>query len=696
MLIMGLLQLPAYAGVDPFEETDEADLLRAEHTLVTVASRYAQTIRQAPSLVTVVTGEQIRQYGHRTISDVLRGVAGVYLSVSNESRTLAGVRAISSDDNNKILLLIDGVPWFDGIYNHAWLDDYLPLVHVKQIEVIKGPGSAVYGANAFAGVVNVVTYGPDDLLGGFARVEVGSFARRGLSAVAGGGEAARLRLYARTLDIDGDGLDLTPKGQINVTGTNPRRSISGGLSLQVAGLTLRYDHIDYRHAYFVNPQYDLFGVMTESADEFNLSYANDFLSIRYDISAGPDFHIAPYLYAQRHDNPGTYGWFDPTQDLNPETGEARWGQTLVSAQKLSERYGLGFEGQMRAAAEHITVGGMGVELNHVIELEDLVFEDGAEISSRPITFSGEPGWISDIFFFGQHTWTTNWWLELTAGARMDIHSYAGTFFSPRAGVLIVPDDNGAVKLLYGRAFRAPNARELLVDVVANEDGENSFTNGNAALDPEFIETFEVEASGDPLKNLTLRGASFASWIGDGIGKATGGTGDLGDVYYDNLDGSQITGGEVELEWTPGTWRIGGNYAMTLATDVDTGNWLYEFPMHMGHAHFGHTPVPGLWVAVQADFYGSRPREDWSTDAGLEDGPAFALVHFSMTSDAFIDNRIRADFSVHNVLGTEYATLIPAEDANALTINDDGESVAKYPEDLMGEGRAFVLGLEVSF
>ncbi len=696
MLIMGLLLTPARAGVDPFEEADEEELLRAEQTLVTVASRYAQTIRQAPSMVTVITAEQIRQHGHRTLADVLRGISGVYLSVSSESRTLAGVRAISSDDNNKILLLIDGVPWFDGIYNHAWLDEYIPLVHVKQVEVIKGPGSAVYGANAFAGVINVVTYGADDLVGGFGRLEVGSFARQGLSAVAGGGERARLRLYARVLDLDGDGLDVTPRGLYNVTATNPRRSSSGGVSFQTAGLTVRYDHVDYRHTYFVNPQDDLLGVLTESADEFNLSYANDYLSVRYDIAMGPDFQISPYLYAQRHDNPGAYGWFDSAATVDEETGEITWGQTLVSAQKLSERYGVGFEGQMRAAAEHITVGGMGAELDHIIQLEDLVFEDGATDPARPVTFSGEPGWITDIFFFGQHTWTTNWWLELTAGARMDMHSYAGTFLSPRAGVLIVPDDNGAVKLLYGRAFRAPNARELLVDVVADADGSNPFTNGNPGLLPEVIETFEAEVSGDPLKDLTLRGASYASWIGDQISKATDGTGELGDAYYDNIGSSQITGGELEVDWRPGEWRLGGNYTLTLATDVENARPLYEFPVHMAHLRAGHAPIPGLWLGLQADLYGARPRADWSPDAGLKDGAPFGLLHFSMAFDGFVDSRIRADLSVHNLLDTEYETLIPAEDANALTTDEDGETVAKYGSDITGEGRALVVGLEVSF
>lgn len=696
MWITGLLLTPAHAGVDPFEEPDETELLRAEQTLVTVASRYAQTIRQAPSMVTVVTAEQIRQHGHRTLADLLRGISGVYLSVSNESRTLAGVRAISSDDNNKILLLIDGVPWSDGIYGHAWLDEYIPLVHVKQVEVIKGPGSAVYGANAFAGVINVVTYGADDLVGGFGRVELGSYARQGLSVVAGGGERVRLRLHARMLSLDGDGLERTPGGQYNVTATNPRRSLSGGLSLQTAGLTMRYDHVDFRHTYFVNPQDDLLGVLAESAEPFNLSYASDYLSLRYDVSLGAELQISPYFYAQQHDNPGVYGWFDSAVSADEDTGALTLGQTLVSAQKRSERYGVGIEGQVRAGAEHITVGGMGTELTHVTQLEDLVFEDGASSPSRPVTFSGEPGWITDVFFFGQHTWTMSWWLELTAGARMDTHSYAGTSLSPRAGILIVPDDNGAVKLLYGQAFRAPNARELLVDVVADGNGENPFTNGNPDLLPEVIETLEAEVSGDPATNLTLRGASYASWIGDQISKTVSGDGALGDRYYDNLGGAQIVGAELEVDWTPGRWQVGGNYALTLATDADTGNALYEFPAHMGHLRAGSAPVDGLWIGLQADLYSARPRAAWSPDAGLADGDPFGLLHLSLTSDGIASGRVRIDLSVHNLLNTAYETLIPAGDANALTTDDDGGLVAKYSGDLTGEGRAAVLGVELDF
>lgn len=153
---------------NPFREPDESDLSRLEQELVTVVSRYAQAARKAPSIVTVVSAREIEEHGWRTVSDVLRGLPGIYVWASEEGRDLATFRGIVSSDNNKILLLVDGQPWYDGAYTHAWIDAWLPISNVKQIEVIKGPGSAIYGTNAFSGVINVVTYGAEDLEGAHA------------------------------------------------------------------------------------------------------------------------------------------------------------------------------------------------------------------------------------------------------------------------------------------------------------------------------------------------------------------------------------------------------------------------------------------------------------------------------------------------------------------------------------------------
>ena len=142
-----------------------------ERKVVTVATRYAQTVEQAPSIVTVITAADIRQFGYRKVTDILQSIPGIYIKTSKEGRDLAWFRGVISDDNNKILLLVDGVPWYDGGYTHAWLDEYIPLFHVKQVEIIKGPGSAVYGTNAFSGVINIVTYTPEELDGGMVRFQ---------------------------------------------------------------------------------------------------------------------------------------------------------------------------------------------------------------------------------------------------------------------------------------------------------------------------------------------------------------------------------------------------------------------------------------------------------------------------------------------------------------------------------------------
>ena len=107
------------APVDPFTVPDDSSAFRWEEELVSVASRYAQTVREAPAIVTVISDREIRERGFQNLADVLRSVPGIYLSVSPEGRSLAWFRGVVSPDNNKFLLLVDGVPWYDGVYNRA-------------------------------------------------------------------------------------------------------------------------------------------------------------------------------------------------------------------------------------------------------------------------------------------------------------------------------------------------------------------------------------------------------------------------------------------------------------------------------------------------------------------------------------------------------------------------------------------------
>lgn len=693
-LLAGLMALGVAqaAPKDPFAEPDESELFRAELELVTVASRFAQTVRQAPSIVRVVSAGDIRRSGHRTLSDVLRSIPGVYISVAKESRDLAWFRGVTSSDNNKFLLMIDGVPWYDGVYTHAWLDEYIALDHVRQVEVIKGPGSALYGTNAFTGVVNVVTLDGRSLDGGRIRALVGSDGRVGASVVQGErvlvrGHEVDVRAYARALNSDGDGLDTVPRGRSNVNGLDPRRSLNAGVKLSVDGLNLSVDVVDYRHTYFVNEQDDALDVLLSDPDDFALRYRNSYLSISYEVELGDLGKVEPYLYSQRHDNPGSYAWFE---DLSVNGSSAEWQTTLVETEKDSSRHGVGLVGTLIPATNHATVAGVGVEGTHIGHLEDIQYDDLSHDPVSPSSFQAPPGWITDAFVFAQHSWAAAWWMELTGGARLDYHSYFGPFVSPRLGGLLMPGDLLLVKLLYGRAFRAPNARELLVDVGTDGEGANLFTNGNPGLDPEIIDTLELELTFSPDPDLELRVGGFASGIEQEIVKVSGDNEALGDEFYANQGSTLAVGVELELNLERGPATLDLSYSWTRAVDRLTGFQVYEFPPHMAASRLGVRPVEPVIFTVMAEVVGPRPRIDWAPDSGLGDGAPYALLHGGLVVDGLTRGRTSVDLSVRNLLDTRYATMVPREDANA--VNDDG--TARYPEDLEGQGRTVMVQVEV--
>ncbi|MGR3220505.1 MAG: TonB-dependent receptor, partial [Candidatus Anammoxibacter sp.] len=134
---------------------DELNWLREEN-YVTIATKSKLKISKAPSIVTVITAEEIEDMGFRTLPEVLRIVPGFdIIKDAGFGKILSGVRGIR-DADNKIKVLIDGhslnMPYNGGA---ALFFDDLPLKNVKKIEIIRGPGSALYGANAFLAVINI-------------------------------------------------------------------------------------------------------------------------------------------------------------------------------------------------------------------------------------------------------------------------------------------------------------------------------------------------------------------------------------------------------------------------------------------------------------------------------------------------------------------------------------------------------------
>lgn len=153
------------------EERTEAILeeirwLQAE-SIITIATRHEIPIRRAPGIATVITAKQIKQMGFRTLVDVLKTVPGYDISMEqNGSREIAVRGWLGDTSSEKVKVLIDGHSVNDARFGSAtWNFHDLVVENIKRVEVIRGPGSALYGQNAFLGVVNIVTKDTDDIDG---------------------------------------------------------------------------------------------------------------------------------------------------------------------------------------------------------------------------------------------------------------------------------------------------------------------------------------------------------------------------------------------------------------------------------------------------------------------------------------------------------------------------------------------------
>ena len=150
------------------------DLGEVQVNTVVAASGFEQKITEAPSSISIVTAEEIKRYGYRTLADILASLQGFNVSYDRNYAFL-GTRGVSLGDfNSRILLLVDGHRVNNNINDSAAIgtDFILDVDLIDHVEVIRGPGSVLYGNNAFFGVINIVTRKVD---GVEASGEYGSF-----------------------------------------------------------------------------------------------------------------------------------------------------------------------------------------------------------------------------------------------------------------------------------------------------------------------------------------------------------------------------------------------------------------------------------------------------------------------------------------------------------------------------------------
>jgi outer membrane receptor protein involved in Fe transport len=517
-------ELVAMGFFQDFEELDLESLLKPQEVAVSVASRSPQPIEQAPAAVSLVRSEEIRDLGVRTLEELLRLLPGVDVTTDNLGRPRIEMRGIPSGrtrgGSETVLILLDGQRLNEDVTGGATnLNLDLPLLHVKQVEVLRGPAAALYGDGAFAGVISIVLDSTAEFMGTELGAGGGSFGTQEYALRSGGIlGGVQISGYVRFKDTSGAQLPV-PRDAQSIADQSLDRPIS------VAPGTTSDDFNSLDASYRFSLREASLGWHTKSEKSKGYIGMADSLGRQNDLTRrqfGMDVtwgHVYPRLgtveargaFLKNEDTellevyPSGYRLV--TSEGSSDFGEpgGLGGVFLQTSLKSSRYTGEALVHRQLAPAHQLTTG---LTLEHVSAADpvasgNLDFRTNTPVppatgSSLGPLVGAVQGANRNIFGLqAQDVWSRSATVQLTAGLRLDHYSDVGTSLNPRLSLVgALPawlqkplpaalEGTLSYRLGYARAFRAPALAELYYDLpgwTANPDLQPTTANSfEAAL-----------------------------------------------------------------------------------------------------------------------------------------------------------------------------------------------------------------------
>lgn len=464
------------------------------NTPVVTASRYEQPLWRAPAVVTVLDGESLRQQGYRSLGEALSQVPGLY-PVQDGVGTYIGVRGIGSGQRaygRTLKVMIDGQPI--GLRHDASQmlgPELIPLAVVDKVEVVRGPASALYGADAYLGVINIITRreAPPLSLGLAVGAQAGS--EPGLLAEAMSQrrhDGWRTLVAGRLGRLDRSGLHLPASSPLYGQFADPqsRRDDSRPLAA--------YARLDHASATW-NNSLSLHASRQDSDGEFldfgTLSHGNRIVLRQQTLAWQSDWMPDP---DQRYRLRLAHAWGGPDARERLNLGAS---YSYYPERDFGYRaWDLGLEGSHWLTPQHNLVWGLDGSWDD----EELMTVYSIDNTSGQRTLASQD--LGQRLFrnqgvYLQYQWQADTW-GLSLNGRHDDHNLYGTHNSYRAGLTAMLHPRLSGKLLYGTAFKAPNAFQLFAQPLYASD-----IIGNAALRPETATTTEAHLAWQVLDELGL-------------------------------------------------------------------------------------------------------------------------------------------------------------------------------------------------
>ena len=619
-LFAGVVLCLSHAEPAPAEsalaDMDIGDLMKVP--VVFSASKLEQKSTEAPSSTTVITSDEIKRYGYRTLADLLRSVQGFYVSYDRNYAFL-GTRGVNLGDfNSRILLLVNGHRVNNDLNDGAFIDTafILDVDLIDRVEIIRGPGSVLYGNNAFFGVINVITRDGKQVDGAELSGSYGSFDAWSGRVSFGRQFTNGLQLLLSGSLYNSDGEENLFYKEFNTPAQN--NGIAHGLDEDGAGSffgSVKYKDFTLEGAYIDrvkgNPTAQ-YGTTFDNA-RLRTDDSRSYVTLKYAHKFDYDIDVSADAYYDRSD----YRIGLPNSPLFVVEEQAgQWAGGEVQVNK-------------RIFDEHVIT--VGAEYRNDFQQDRKVFEPG---SSNVFTDVQTGRRNYGIFAQGVFTILTNR-LHLDAGVRYDKYGHFDPSFSPRAALIYNPCEQSTFKLIYGTAFRDPNFLEL---------SDPRFQD----IKPEKINSYEIVYEQGIGRHLRSSISGFYNQMDDLI--------DFRNGTFTNFDANTL-GTELALS---GKWESGIetrlSYTLQHTEDNKTDTGLIDSPTHMVKANVS-APLwkDKIFAGLEVQYTSSRHTvftDLLGNSVSAGDAPGYTVVNVTLFSRNLFKN-LEASASVYNLLDTTY-------------------------------------------
>lgn len=456
---------------------------------VYTAGKKYEKIIEAPAIMSVATKEDMHKWGAVTLIDVLKFLPGIEVTIDSKGYYNVAIRGINKTGN--ILLLVNGQT-INDFYSGLPVYD-LPVDVLERVEVIRGPGSALYGTNAMVGVINVTTIDETSVSA--------SYGMNNMASVSGAYNIDKEHFHLASFigfqnnttsnaivqeDKASDELWSLTNGTKTFETQRWNQDLISGINLKYKDFSINLNNIYRQRGAYVGP-------LHIASPDSKISHNRFLANLSYDFRISDNVIITPKLYYNNYNNMNEFQEA-PDNYVSDISGDTFTNGKISKEKYFGVTYGAEMDIQIKASDNFEILNCAIFEDSRVMDYEltrnynsitENYYGSFANYNDLTYTQKDKKRYVFAYLFQGRYTYKK---LILTTGLRYDDYSDFGQSLNPRIGATYNFTNRFRVKGLYGKAFRAPTFQELYDNTLT---GNDVGVKGNENLTPEIINTVEL-------------------------------------------------------------------------------------------------------------------------------------------------------------------------------------------------------------